>query len=402
MLAAAAIAYALCYLLLERSRFGFQVKAVRDNEIAARAQGINATLVKIGAFVLSAMIPAVLGGINAYWITFINPDSVLNTIITDQIVVMVLVGGLGHAWGPALGATALFLLQEQLRVSYGETTAYIIIVGALVMAVVLFLPDGLVSIGRRARRMRLIRQYIRGTRKERKEDRADANGPRGRGDHTMTVLAVDDLFRSFGGIRAVDGVSFAVEQAEIVGIIGPNGSGKSTLFNLLTGALKPDKGTITLFDKNITRLAPHKIARAGLSRTFQIPALFVNMTVRENLWTAAVQFDWNNATASRECRTGAAGADARRRRPREHLVRRPAAAAGDGPGADAEPEDRVAGRGRRRCPSATAADHARGHPQPARRRHDVPRHRTRHGTRAGHLRPHHRDGRRKDRGAGQL
>ena len=60
----------------------------------------------------------------------------------------------------------------------------------------------------------------------------------------MTVLAVDDLFRSFGGIRAVDGVTFAVEQAEIVGIIGPNGSGKSTLFNLLTGALKPDKGTI--------------------------------------------------------------------------------------------------------------------------------------------------------------
>ena len=113
----------------------------------------------------------------------------------------------------------------------------------------------------------------------------------------MTVLAVDDLFRSFGGIRAVDGVSFAVEQAEIVGIVGPNGSGKSTLLNLLTGALKPDKGTISLFGKDTTRLAPYKIARAGLSRTFQIPALFVNMTVRENLWTAAVQFDWDNARA---------------------------------------------------------------------------------------------------------
>jgi branched-chain amino acid transport system ATP-binding protein len=68
----------------------------------------------------------------------------------------------------------------------------------------------------------------------------------------MTVLAVDDLFRSFGGIHAVDGVTFDVEQAEIVGIIGPNGSGKSTLFNLLTGALKPDAGTITLFGRNIT------------------------------------------------------------------------------------------------------------------------------------------------------
>jgi len=160
MLGAAAIAYAVCYLLLERSKFGFKVKAVRDNEIAARAQGINTNLVKIQAFVLSAVIPAVLGGINAYWITFINPQSVLNTLITDQLVVMVLVGGLGHAWGPALGATAMFLLQEQLRVSYGETTAYIIIVGAIVMLIVLFLPDGLVSLGRRARRMRLIRQYL--------------------------------------------------------------------------------------------------------------------------------------------------------------------------------------------------------------------------------------------------
>jgi branched-chain amino acid transport system permease protein len=91
---------------------------------------------------------------------------VLNTLITDQLVVMVLVGGLGHAWGPALGATALFLLQEQLRVSYGETTAYIIIVGALVMAVVLILPDGLVSLARRARRMRLVRQLIGRTRQE--------------------------------------------------------------------------------------------------------------------------------------------------------------------------------------------------------------------------------------------
>jgi branched-chain amino acid transport system permease protein len=160
MLGTTAIAYAVCYLLLERSRFGFRVKAVRDNEVAARAQGINTNLVKIEAFVLSAVIPAILGGINAYWITFINPDSVLNTIITDQLVVMVLVGGLGHAWGPALGATAMFLMQEQLRVSYGETTAYIIIVGAIVMAVVLFLPDGLVSLFRRAKRMRLVHQLI--------------------------------------------------------------------------------------------------------------------------------------------------------------------------------------------------------------------------------------------------
>ena len=177
MLFAAAFAYLICYLLLERSRFGYRVKAVRDNETAARAQGINATLVKIEAFVLSAMIPAVLGGINAYWITFINPGSVLNTIITDQLVVMVLVGGLGHAWGPALGATALYLLNRQLLTTYGETTAYIAFIGVLVMAIVLFLPDGLVSLIRRTRRLRLVRQLL------------------GRAAHDVTPKKRDDVER---------------------------------------------------------------------------------------------------------------------------------------------------------------------------------------------------------------
>lgn len=161
MLVAAAASYILCYLLLERSRFGFRVKAVRDNEAAARAQGIDATRVKIEAFMLSAAIPAVLGGINAYWITFINPDSVLNTIITDQLVVMVLVGGLGHAWGPALGAGTLYLVNEQFLTTFGSSTSYIAMVGVLVMLVVLFLPDGIVSLFRRNTRGRLAQQLVR-------------------------------------------------------------------------------------------------------------------------------------------------------------------------------------------------------------------------------------------------
>lgn len=160
MLVAAAASYVLCYFLLEHSRFGYKVKAVRDNEAAARAQGIDATRVKIMAFMLSAPIPAVLGGINAYWITFINPDSVLNTIITDQLVVMVLVGGLGHAWGPALGAAALYLVNQQFLTTFGSSTAYIAMVGLLVMLVVLFLPDGLVSLFRGTRRTGLARQIL--------------------------------------------------------------------------------------------------------------------------------------------------------------------------------------------------------------------------------------------------
>ena len=111
----------------------------------------------------------------------------------------------------------------------------------------------------------------------------------------MSALEVRELRRSFGGIAAVAGVSFTVKPAEIVGIIGPNGSGKSTLFNLLTGVLKPDSGDVKLFGKDITRWPAHRVARAGLGRTFQIPALFTNMSVRENLWTASVEGDWKTA-----------------------------------------------------------------------------------------------------------
>ncbi len=160
MLIAAIVAYVVAYVLLERSRFGYKVKAVRDNEAAAESVGINTTLVKNEAFVLSAVIPAVFGGINAYWITFINPPSVLSTEITDQMVVMALIGGLGHPWGPALGAAVLYIVNRQFLAAFGDTTSYIAMVGALVALVVVFLPDGLASLWPATRRLRLVRQLI--------------------------------------------------------------------------------------------------------------------------------------------------------------------------------------------------------------------------------------------------
>ena len=116
----------------------------------------------------------------------------------------------------------------------------------------------------------------------------------------MTVLEVQDLNRSFGGIRAVGGVSFSLEEREIVGIIGPNGSGKSTLFNLLTGVVPPSSGHILLHGTDVTGWKAHRIARAGIGRTFQIPALFVNMTVKENLYAAMVEGEWSQAAERAE------------------------------------------------------------------------------------------------------
>lgn len=111
----------------------------------------------------------------------------------------------------------------------------------------------------------------------------------------MTVLEVTALRRTFGGLVAVQGIDFSVNAGEVVGFIGPNGSGKSTLFNLLTGVLKPDSGRIRLFGEDIVGRPTHLIARAGVARTFQIPMLFWNMTVHENLLAASVEGDWSTA-----------------------------------------------------------------------------------------------------------
>lgn len=157
MLVAAVATYGVSYLLLERSRFGYRLKAVRDSEIAAESLGINTTLVKIQAFVISAAIPAIFGGIYAYWITFINPTSVLGASIADQMVVMVLLGGLGHFWGPAIGAFSMYLVNRLIWTEWANTTAYIAILGAVIAVVVLILPDGLVSLWPGTRRLRLVR-----------------------------------------------------------------------------------------------------------------------------------------------------------------------------------------------------------------------------------------------------
>jgi branched-chain amino acid transport system ATP-binding protein len=119
----------------------------------------------------------------------------------------------------------------------------------------------------------------------------------------MSVLEVSGLSRAFGGVKAVDNVSFAVEAGELLALIGPNGAGKSTCFNLLNGQLRPDSGTVRLNGRDITGLRPRAIWRLGVGRTFQITATFASMTVRENVQMALLSYErrlfdlWRPASA---------------------------------------------------------------------------------------------------------
>jgi branched-chain amino acid transport system ATP-binding protein len=100
---------------------------------------------------------------------------------------------------------------------------------------------------------------------------------------TTGVLEVVDLAKAFGGVRAVDGVSFGVDAGEVVALIGPNGAGKTTCFNLINGQLRPDAGRVVLAGRDVTGLSARTLARSGVGRTFQVAATFASMTVRENV-----------------------------------------------------------------------------------------------------------------------
>lgn len=104
----------------------------------------------------------------------------------------------------------------------------------------------------------------------------------------MTVLRVDKLSKSFGGLKAVDSVSLELREREILGIIGPNGAGKTTLFSMITGSLRPTSGTVHLGDRRISDLPAHQVVRSGVVRTHQIVRPFANLTVMENVLVGAL------------------------------------------------------------------------------------------------------------------
>ncbi len=114
----------------------------------------------------------------------------------------------------------------------------------------------------------------------------------------MKVLEVEKLEKSFGGVKAVDGISFSVEEGQAVGIIGPNGAGKTTVFNLITGFYRVDQGRILFYGKNITRTPPYKLPHLGMARTFQNLRLFSALTVFENVLSAILRRDGYNVGSS--------------------------------------------------------------------------------------------------------
>jgi len=136
----------LLWFLLERAPFGLKLKAIREDEQGAKALGLNPTQLKLQAFVLSAVPTAIIGGIFAYWVTFIDPASTLGDLVSDQALVMVVFGGMGTLIGPVVGAVLIFAFKTVFWAYLAEyEVLYVIILGGAIAASVVFLPNGVLG-----------------------------------------------------------------------------------------------------------------------------------------------------------------------------------------------------------------------------------------------------------------
>jgi branched-chain amino acid transport system permease protein len=268
-------------LIIENSRFGLALLAIRQNELAAEAAGINARLWKMRSLVVSGMIAAVVGGFYARVLLVITPDSVFGMLVSAQAVVVTLFGGVASVWGPLIGAAILVPLAETLQAELGTYLPGIqgVVYGIAIIAVMLLSPDGLFWTLRD-------RWFKPKAAAPMPEVAPMASAPRAV-RAGVPLLVVEHLSRSFGGLKAVSEVSFSVSEGEILGIIGPNGAGKTTLFNVLNGVLSADEGSAQLAGQQMLGKKTFEVCRMGVGRTFQVVRSFPRLPVIDNVIVGA-------------------------------------------------------------------------------------------------------------------
>jgi branched-chain amino acid transport system permease protein len=271
-----ALAAALLHLL--DSRPGRAIRSLKGGSQMAEAMGINTFRYKVTIFVLAALFASIAGWLLAHFQRTVNP-SAFGLKMGIEYLFMAVVGGVGHVWGALVGAGLIKLLDDQLQVLLpkliGTSGSYEVIVFGIALVVLLkYLPDGLWS---------MVEKKL--PRRPRAVDWQDAAAlpVRDRPAHGELVLDVQKIRKQFGGLTAVNDISFQIRAGQIVGLIGPNGAGKSTTFNLITGVLSLTSGQVSYRGKAIGGLSSREISRAGLARTFQHVKMIPDMTVLENV-----------------------------------------------------------------------------------------------------------------------
>ncbi len=260
------------------SRPGRAIRSLRTGTTMAEAMGVSTVRYKVIVFVLSAVLSAVSGWLFAYFQRTVNPTP-FGLQWSIEYLLMAVLGGVGHVWGAFVGAGVVKFVSDELQVLLpallgSEGNFEIIVFGLVLVLMLKYAPDGLwpLATGRLPRRER-VRDW----------EGAAPLPTRDKPSRGELLLEVDQVRKQFGGLVAVNDISFAIRAGDIVGLIGPNGAGKSTIFNLITGVLALSGGDVRFRGQRIAGLPSRAIARRGVSRTFQHVKMIPEMTVLENV-----------------------------------------------------------------------------------------------------------------------
>lgn len=304
-----------------KSRLGRALAALRDGPETATANGVHVRLAKVAVFVASGVLAGLAGALFAVQKVVITPDD-FHVEFSIFFLVVVVLGGAGRLWGPVLG-TLVFFAVPDLLVGLAEWRQ--LVYGVVLLLLVVFAPEGLIGLlDRLAHRWRSwypvapdgVATHPHDGDETGESGDADMSHPVecGPGQEVRTttddrpavdpkpelavgrlrhdepngvVLSVRDLVRSFGGVRALDGVELDVGRGQVHAVVGSNGSGKTTFLNLVSGFYRSDGGTICLGGQRIDGRPPWYIARAGVARSFQTPRLLGDLTVIDNVLLGA-------------------------------------------------------------------------------------------------------------------
>jgi branched-chain amino acid transport system permease protein len=283
--------------------FGIVLKGIREDELAVAACGFNTVRARTIAFTISTALAGFAGALYVFYEAVASPE-VFSFTQGILVVTMVIIGGLGRPVGPVIGAVFIEATPRILQNLAGfnaSTSAELqqIIFGLLLVAIIILRPSGLLTerpspIVRRRQAWRDRPAVPAGSadivsvasRAEQPHHQVVPSGPAAA--EAPSVLSARALRKRFGGLVVADGFDFDLPAGHVVGLVGPNGAGKTTLFNLLTGALRADSGSIALFGRDITGRRIDQIVGLGLARSFQDVRLMPSLTVLENVFLGAV------------------------------------------------------------------------------------------------------------------
>jgi branched-chain amino acid transport system permease protein len=291
------IAVILCAILtmnLLDSRTGRAIRALRRGHVAAEAFGVETARAKLLVFIYAAVLAGLSGWLYAHFQRAANPTPFGPQAGIEYLFIAV-VGGAGYVWGAVLGAALVVVLKEILQ-SYlpyvfgSQGQLEIIVFGILLVALLQLAPTGVWPW--------LTARWPRPARRKRPDQSAALPARPRPAAQPQVLLQIDNARKQFGGVTAVNNVSFDVQAREIVALIGPNGAGKSTTFNLITGVLRSSGGRISVLGKSTDNAAPQHIVKLGIARTFQHVKLVPDMTVLENVAIGAHLRGHSGAIAS--------------------------------------------------------------------------------------------------------